>query len=59
MVEDIIFNLSNNIDILETNKRIIAYKGTSSNAKKYSKLAKRSVSLDFYTFKLPIHQALC
>jgi hypothetical protein len=31
MVEDIIYNLCNNIDILETNKKIIAYKGTSSN----------------------------
>jgi hypothetical protein len=28
MVEDIIYNLCNSIDILETNKKIIAYKGT-------------------------------
>ncbi len=35
MVEDIIYNLCNNIDILETNKKIIEYKGTSSNSQNY------------------------
>ncbi len=35
MVEDIIYNLCNNIDILETNKKIIEYKGTSSNSQNF------------------------
>jgi len=35
MVEDIIYNLCNNIDILETNKKIIEYKGTSSKHSKF------------------------
>jgi len=42
MIEDIIFNLSNNIDILETNKKILTYKEQNKeqiikNRSKYSK----------------------
>jgi len=48
MVEDIIFNLTNNLDILETNKRILAYKDQNKEeiVRNRSRLSKDAMELE-------------
>ena len=47
MVEDIIFNLTNNLDILETNKKIQQYKEENKDniMKNWSRLSKDALEL--------------
>jgi len=48
MVEDIIFNLTNNVDILETNKKIQTYKESNKEItkKNNSKLSREALEID-------------